>query len=69
MSTTQVCTEVLAQDVAETVDQVPDVEAKETEQEPELDPETSVLAKARAALPKEQRAALANILSDEEGES
>ena len=69
MSTTQVYTEVLAQDVAEAVDQVPDVEAEATEQEPEPDVETLQLAKALAALPKEQRAALANILSDEEGES
>ena len=69
VATTQVYTHVLAEDLAEAVDTMPDVEANETEQEAELDAETSALAKALAVLPKEQRAALANILSDEEGES
>ena len=69
VATPQVYTHVLAEDLVEAVDALPDVEAKATEQEPELDAETSALAKALAALPKEQRAALANILSGEAGES
>lgn len=66
MSTTQVNTEVLAQDVAEAVDRVAGVEAEDTERKPQLHAETPQLAKALAALPKEQRQALAKILSDED---
>jgi len=65
VATTQVYTHVLAQDLVEAVDALPDVETEATEQEPELDAETSALAKALAALPKEQRAALAQILGGE----
>jgi len=66
VATPQVYTHVLAEDLAEAVDAMPDVEAEGTEQEPEVDAEALRLAKALAALPKDQRAVLGRILSRED---
>ena len=65
VATPQVYTHVLAEDLVEAVDSMPDVEAKGEEAEPKVDTDTLALAKALAALPKDQRSALARILSDE----
>jgi len=60
VSTTQVYTEVLAQDVAEAVDAVPDVEEEKDQQSDEAD---DLAAQVLAALPPEVREALMRQLS------
>ena len=66
VSTTQVYTHVLAEDLVEAVDSMPDVEAPDRERKPEPDAEALRLAKALASLPKEQRTALGRILSGDD---
>jgi len=61
VGTTQIYTEVLAQDVAEAVDAVPDVEAERSDQPSEAE---ALAAHVLAALPPEVRAALAEIIED-----
>ncbi len=61
VSTTQIYTEVLAQDVADAVDAVPDVEA---EAKPETCEADEVAAQVLAALPPEVREALAKQLGE-----
>jgi integrase/recombinase XerD len=63
VSTTQIYTEVLASDLAEAVDAVPDVEA---EPEAEEDEAGELADQVLAALPAEVRAALATKLKQEE---
>ena len=63
VATTQVYTHVLADDLVEAVDALPDVEAEGEEAEPKVDTDALALAKALADLPKEQRTVLGRILS------
>ncbi len=63
VSTTQIYTEVLAQDVAEAVDAVPDVEAEPEETNAGAD---DLAAQVLAALPDEVRTALAHRLREEQ---
>lgn len=67
VGTTQIYTEVLAQDVAEAVDAVPDVEA-EAVASGEAGAETAALAEILAALPTDKRAMLARLLASAEGD-
>lgn len=66
VSTTQVYTHVLAEDLVEAVDTMPDVEAPDTEPRPEPDAETLHLAEALASAPAEVKQALAALVGEEE---
>ncbi len=73
VSTTQIYTEVLAADLAEAVERVPDAEDEagghEAEEEQRPTQAQEVAAQVLAALPAEVRAALAEIIAgDEEGD-
>ena len=62
VSTTEVYTEVLAQDLAEAVDALPDVEAEEKRAKP-TEPE-DLAAQVLAALPASVREALASLIAE-----
>ncbi len=69
VSTTQIYTEVLAEDLAEAVDMVPDVEAETiARQDEEPDAETLRLAKALREAPEDLRRRLADLLTRDEKE-
>jgi len=69
VSTTQVYTHVLAEDLVEAVDSMPDVEAADKERKPEPDAETLRLAEALANAPAEIKEALAALVGEKESAS